>query len=228
MASKTKQIRDFDSLFELLDYFDSEEKCTDYLALLRWNGKPECPYCANPKVYELNVKGRDKRWKCSKCRKQFSVRVGTIFEESKLPLRKWFVAIYLICAHEKGISSHQLAKDIKITQKSAWFVLQRVRETFKPDEFKFEGNEIEVDDSYFRGREKNKHQSKRTKGAKGRSTKIKTPVLGIMERKGKVYALPVQSAGSKTVLPILKSKVNDGATNIHRRVWWLQTVWCRL
>lgn len=154
MCTKTKQLRDFDSLYDLLDYFNTEEKCVDYLAKLRWNDEPECPYCGNDSSYVINTTERGKRWKCTKCHKQYSIRVGTIFEESKLPLKKWFVAIYLITAHKKGISSHQLSRDLKITQKSAWFVLQRVREAYKPEHDKFV-NKVEVDETYIGGKEKN-------------------------------------------------------------------------
>ncbi len=156
-----KQLRDFDSLYELIDYLDNEAKCVDHLAQIRWNGKPECPYCEHEQAYELNVKGCRKRWKCSKCRKQFSVRIGTIFEESKLSLRKWFIAIYLITSHKKGISSHQLARDLKITQKSAWFVLHRVREGFQPNNDDKFSNEVEIDETWHGGLEKNKRKSKK-------------------------------------------------------------------
>src|SRR3984885_5837162 len=130
--NSVKQLRDFDSFFELVNYFSIEQKCVEYLATLRWNGVIECPYCAHDTCYVLN--GAHKRFKCAKCRKQFSVRVGTIFEDSKIELRKWFFAIFLFTAHKKGISSHQLARDLKITQKSAWFMLQRIREAFTHDE----------------------------------------------------------------------------------------------
>ncbi len=118
-------IKDFNSLIDLITYFDTEEKCAKYLAQMKWGDNPTCPHCNHNHLYEL--KGKNKRYKCAKCRKQFSVRVGTIFEDSKIGLQKWFVAIYLIINHKKGISSLQLHRDLNVTQKTAWFMLQRIR-----------------------------------------------------------------------------------------------------
>lgn len=107
-----------------------EKDCREYLAKQRWNGKPVCPYCGCEKVYRIQERDR---YKCSspKCYKKFSVTVGTIFEASKIPLLKWFMAIYLSTAHKKGISSYQLSRDIQVSQKSAWFMLHRIREMMR-------------------------------------------------------------------------------------------------
>jgi transposase-like protein len=206
-TNNVKQLRDFDSFFELVEYFSNEEKCVQYLATLRWNGIPECPYCAHDNCYLLT--GKNKRFKCAKCRKQFSVRVGTIFEDSKIPLRKWFFATYLFTAHKKGVSSHQLARDLKITQKSAWFMLQRIREAFADEEAGGFTGTAEADETFIGGKEINKHKSKRTKGIKRANSKI--PVLGIVERGGKVYAVPVKNIKSSTIYPLVRSKVETGS-----------------
>src|SRR5438046_3274061 len=119
--------RDFTSLVEMSDVFASEQICIGHLVQMRWGGKPKCPYCEHEKVYQFKS---GKKFKCAKCRQIFSIRVGTIFEDSNVPLRKWFFAIYLETNHKKGISSYQLGKDINVTQKTAWFMLHRIREVF--------------------------------------------------------------------------------------------------
>jgi len=210
-----KQIRDFDNFYELVSYFDTEEKCQNHLAQWRWNGTPVCPYCSSERVNEL--KGKTKRYKCYGCRKQFGIRVGTIFHDSKLSLRKWFFAIFIFTSHKRGISSHQLSRDLKITQKTAWFVLHRIREVFNVEKPSFD-KIVEIDETYVGGKEKNKHQNKKTKNAQGRSTKSKTPVLGILERNGKVYAVPVKNTQSKNIKPIIKEIVKDG-TVVYTDEW---------
>lgn len=206
---RLKLLRDFDSLYELMEHFTTEEKCVNHLAHIRWQGKPTCPYCDHDHAYEMNVTGRGKRWKCAECRKQFSVRVGTVFEESKIPLKKWFVAIYLITSHKKGISSHQLARDLKVTQKTAWFLLHRVRHCYAPDLEIFTGP-VELDETWVGGKEKNKHADKKVKGSHGRPALSKTPVFGIFQRGGKVFALPVKDTTASDLFPVLRERVETG------------------
>lgn len=174
-----KQAENFNSLLEVYDYFSDEEKCLSYLATQRWDGVIVCPHCSNDKVYCFKDK---KRFKCSKCREQFTAKVGTIFEGSKIPMRKWYVAIYLVTSHKKGISSHQLAKDIRVTQKTAWFMLQRIRFGLgvNEDMTEMEGT-IELDESFVGGKNKNRHADKKVKNSQGRSFKDKTPVMGMLQ-----------------------------------------------
>lgn len=115
----------FSNLLNLLIYFKDEQVCLDYLETIRWNRSLQCPYknCEGDKIFRC----ANHKYKCAKCKRVYSVKVGTIFEGSKLPLQKWYVGIYLITAHKKGISSLQLSRDLSITQKSAWFLLHRVR-----------------------------------------------------------------------------------------------------
>jgi transposase-like protein len=117
-------IGSFSNLTELVMYFDTDAKCLEFLEQQRWGNEVFCPHCGNSKTYRFSD---GKRFKCASCREQFTAKVGTIFEDSKISLKKWYIAIYLVISNKKGISSHHLAKEIKVTQKTAWFMLQRIR-----------------------------------------------------------------------------------------------------
>ena len=197
----------FDSLFSVMEYFTTDHICKQTIAQSRWSdGDVVCPYCGGHHCHLC----KDNRYLCKHCNHKFNVTVGTIFENTKISLRKWFIAMYLISSHKKGIASHQLARDIKVTQKTAWFILQKVRTLYGQTVNELSG-EVECDEAYIGGREKNKHESKKTEGTQGRSTKTKTPVFGMIERGGKLVAKKVKNTQGNTLSPIIRQIVKPGS-----------------
>ena len=208
MSSMKIDFNKFDNLFSVMEYFTTDAVCKQTLAESRWSdGDVVCPYCGGHHCHLC----KDNRYLCKECNHKFNVTVGTIFENTKVSLRKWFIAMYLISSHKKGIASHQLARDIKVTQKTAWFMLQKIRSLYgQNDEVALE-NEVECDEMYLGGREKNKHQSKKTEGTQGRSTKTKTPIFGMVQREGDLRAMMVTDTKGSTLMPIIKQFVKDNA-----------------
>ena len=183
--------QDFNSILELIQAFPDQQACIDHLEQLRWNGNVVSPFDADSKVYDC----KGNRYKCKNTGKYFNVKTNTIFDNTKLPLQKWFLAIWLVTSHKKGISSIQLGKDIGITQKSAWFMLSRIRQCFGIDAHTELDNEVEVDETFVGGKNKNRHADKKVKG----NTDDKAPVLGMVERSGKLVAKHVSDTTMETL-----------------------------
>lgn len=202
----------FKSILDMFDTLNTEDACREHLEKLRWNEEPICPHCGSQRNnhYQLKDKGIFKGlYKCKDCRKRFTVTVGTMFDSSHISLRKWFLAIYLFSSHKKGISSIQLAKDLGVTQKTAWFMLSRLRNSFSNRvEFEFDGI-TQVDETYVGGKNKNRNWNKKIKNAQGRSLKSKIPVFGMI-CDGLVYVEVVKDTSGKTLKTIINAKVKDG------------------
>ena len=196
------------NLLEFQQKFSSEQACRDWLADKRWGDKenPICPHCNSKQIYNHSD---GKLFSCSDCKKQFTVRIGTIFEDSRLPLFKWFVAIYLFTSLKKGISSIQLSKYINVTQKTAWFMLHRIREVMdnKGDNDLFNGT-TEIDEAYLGGSDANKHSSKK-------GITEKAVVIGMVNRESQlVRAMQVPNAEAENLLPKIYKNVADRSTII--------------
>lgn len=170
----------YNSFTHMLTALPDDAACRSYLESVRWtSGTPTCPHCgtADNKAMQLKTKGVFKgMYKCRSCRERFTVTIGTMFEGSHIPLRKWFIAIYIFSTHKKGISSHQLASDLGVTQKTAWLMLGRIRNAFKLKAETPMSGTVQADETYVGGKNKNRHKDKKVESSPGRSVKDKTPV----------------------------------------------------
>lgn len=199
------------TLIEAVKYFSDVDVCNEYMKQVKWpDGKIVCPNCQSDRIGEIRTR---RMLRCKDCRKQFSYKVGTIFEDSALGLDKWFVAVWCITNCKNGISSYELAKDLGITQKSAWHMLHRIRLAMQDGSLlkKISGT-CEADETFVGGKAKNMHKAERAKRIKGRGAVGKTIVQGILKRGGRVIADVVENAKRKTLVPNIQSVVEKGST----------------
>jgi transposase-like protein len=199
------------SLQEAIVYFSNPDNCIDYIAIRRWPNGVVCPGCGATKV-SFNANRRT--WKCGSHhpKREFSVKVGTIYEDSPIPLDKWLTATWMLTNCKNGVSSYEIAKDVRVTQKSAWFMLQRIRLAMQDDFFGSKlGGEVEVDETFIGGKARNMHLSERKRRITGTGTKDKTAVMGILERGGKVRAAVVPSRRKTVMQDEVRKHVTAGA-----------------
>src|SRR6266849_4596493 len=180
------------TLRDAIIYFDDYENCRQFLIGLRWpDGKIQCPHCHSEKVTYL---AKARVWKCysKHAKPRFSLKTGTIFEDSPIGLDKWLAALWLVVNCKNGISSMELHRDLGVTQKTAWFMAHRLRLALREGGFKLSG-EVEVDETFIGGKARNMHIATRKRRITGTGGKDKTIVFGMVERGGKVAAKVVSS-----------------------------------
>jgi transposase-like protein len=202
-----KQKQEMD-LITLMDKFGSDEKCRAYLELLRF---PEGVYCLRCESKKISRIYKRNQFVCDACNYQFSVTVGTIFQDSHLPLQKWFAAIYLMCESRKGISANQMKRTLKIAYKTAWYLCHRIREAVKTDDGLLLSGIVECDETFIGGKAKNMHKADRAKKIQGRGSVGKAMVLGAIERGGDVRLTTEKRADRKTLHAFIKAQVSPEA-----------------
>lgn len=192
-------------LIKTMQRFSTQDKCIKYLEQMRWHGKPRCPYC---KSLKASSKKSENRYRCLDCNNSYSVLVGTVMEATKLPLQKWFLAICLMLHARKGLSSLQLSRDLGINKNTAWYLQKRIRTAMQEKDLLLHGV-IEADESYIGGALNNKHKKyKNKKGYHKSGMEHKTPVLGMVQREGRIAVQVLGKAWGVEIKPILQAMIN--------------------
>jgi transposase-like protein len=207
------------TLQQAIRHYSDEQVCIDTIARLRWENGPECPACGHKDHYYLATQ---KRWKCKECYKQFTVKLGTIFEDSPIKLDKWLTALWMLVNCKNGVSSYEIAKAIGVTQKSAWFMLHRLRFALQNGSIvKLGGGSapVEVDETFIGGKARNMHRSKKIgKGYQHRGIINKTIVMGMLERGGNVTTKVIQEREKETLHGHVRACIEQG-TALYTDEW---------
>lgn len=204
------------TLQEAILYFSDKETCTTFMAQLRWPDGVACPNCEGKEVSYISTRFM---WKCKACKKQFSVKVGTIMEDSAISLDKWLAAIWMIANAKNGVSSYEIHRALGVTQKSAWFLLHRIRLAMQTGTFKKLSGTVEVDETFIGGLARNMHKGKREAKIKGTGSSGKVIVMGLLERHGEVRTKVVCDTKRETLHDEVRCHVESGSelmTDAHR------------
>lgn len=198
------------TLQEAIRYFSKEDVCTQFVATMRWPNGIECPRCQAKTISHLKSRSV---WQCKGCRKQFSVKVGTIFEDSPIKLNQWLCAMWLLVNAKNGISSYEVARSIGVTQKTAWFMMHRIRLALQQGSLtrKLSG-EVEADETYIGGKARNMHKDKQAKALKAEGYFRKAVVMGMLERDGEVRTKVLNVASAKVLAREIRANVEPGST----------------
>jgi transposase-like protein len=196
------------TLIEAIRYFADLDVATEFVAKLRWPQGPVCPRCGSVEHSYLSTR---RIWKCKGCKKQFSVKLGTIFEDSPLGLDKWLPAVWLVANSKNGISSHELGRSLGVTQKSAWFMLHRIRLAMQTGSFDKLDGEVEIDETFIGGKARNMHRHTRDRRITGTGGKDKTVVLGVRQRGGETRATVISDTKRGTLHAQVAENVAPGS-----------------
>jgi transposase-like protein len=205
---------EFKTLLDAIAYFSNPSNCLEYMVGRRWPNGVTCPTCGSADVRFL---AKQQRWECKEKhpRKQFSAKVGTIFEDSPIPLQKWLPAVWLLSSNRNGISSWELHRALGVTQKTAWFMLQRIRLAMQDENYGGKlGGEVEVDETYIGGKSRNMHKARRDRVMQGKGGGVsgKVGVQGMLERGGKIRTAVIRDSRMVTLVPNVQANVEAGST----------------
>jgi transposase-like protein len=199
--------KEYHSILEVQEAFRERDSCLEYLEEARWEGNVISPFDRTSKVYRC----KRHRFYCKNTGKYFNALTGTFLENTKVSLTKWMIAVWLLSSCKKGISSYQLARTLGVTQKTAWFMLHRLRVCCADTETVLDG-EVEMDETFVGGKNKNRHRDKKIPKSCGRAHIDKTPVLGMVQRGGKLVAQVIPDTSQRSITPIVLQRVNRSAT----------------